>query len=165
MVNYTDVQIGQAERIALSIAEPFEGFRANPYPDPGTGAEPWAFGFGSTRDANELPVTCRTPPITYGEACNLAMRDMYRAFHTVALDITAPMTMHEIAAVMDFIYNVGAGNFKSSTLLRLINGQQYALAAEQFERWDQAGGAVLAGLLRRRLAEAQIFRTEDSHPG
>jgi lysozyme len=44
----------------------------------------------------------------------------------------------------------------------MINGKKYALAAEQFERWDEAGGKVMAGLLRRRLAEEQIFSTKDS---
>jgi lysozyme len=162
MVNYTDAQVEQAEEIALSIAKPFEGFEPNPYPDPGTGAEPWAIGFGSTFDASDKPVTCQTPAISYSDACDLAMRDMYRAFQVIAGEIAAPMTVHEIAAVMDFVYNVGAGNFKNSTLLRMINGKKYALAAEQFERWDEAGGKVMAGLLRRRLAEEQIFSTKDS---
>ncbi len=161
MVEDTDGKIAQAERIALSIAKPFEGFEANPYPDPGTGGEPWAFGFGSTRDAEERPVTPSTAPITYNEACDLALRDMYRAFHAIASDIKMPLTVHEIAAVMDFIYNVGAGNFKSSTLLRMINEGHYDLAAKEFERWDEAGGRVMAGLLRRRIAEEQIFNTED----
>lgn len=161
MANFTDAQIEQAEEVALSIAKPFEGFEPNPYPDPGTGAEPWAIGFGSTHDASDKPVTPQTPPIAFGEACDLAMRDMYRAFQAIAGEIAAPMTVHEIAAVMDFVYNVGAGNFKNSTLLRLINLKQYALAAQQFERWDEAGGKVMAGLLRRRLAEEQIFETKD----
>jgi lysozyme len=162
MVNYTDAQIEQAEEIALSIAMPFEGFEPNPYPDPATGAEPWAIGFGSTHDINEQPVTSQTPPISYDEACDLAMRDMYRAFQAIAGDISVPMTVHEIAAVMDFVYNVGAGNFKNSMLLRMLNNKQYALAAQQFERWDEAGGKVMAGLLRRRLAEERIFNIQDS---
>jgi lysozyme len=161
MVNYTDAQIEQAEEIALSIAMPFEGFEPNPYPDPGTGAEPWAIGFGSTHDGSDQPVTPQTPAISYSDACDLAMRDMYRAFQAIAGDIAAPLTMHEIAAVMDFVYNVGAGNFKNSTLLRLINAKQYALAAAQFERWDEAGGKVMAGLLRRRLTEERMFNTRD----
>lgn len=162
MVDYPDAEVAQAEQIALSIAKPFEGFEANPYPDPGTGGEPWAFGFGSTLDADEKQVTAQTPAITYNAACDLAMRDMYRAFSAIASDITAPLTVHEIAAVMDFIYNVGAGNFKSSTLLRLLNQRKYGLAAGQFERWDQAGGRVMAGLLRRRVAEEKVFNTADS---
>jgi lysozyme len=89
------------------------------------------------------------------------MRDMYRAFQAIAGDIAAPMTLHEVAAVMDFVYNVGAGNFKNSTLLRMINAKQYALAAQQFERWDEAAGKVMAGLLRRRIAEEEIFNTKD----
>ena len=161
MVNYTDAQIEQAEEIALSIAKPFEGFEPNPYPDPGSGGEPWAIGFGSTLDASDKPVTPQTPAISYNDACDLAMRDMYRAFQRIESDIAASMTIHEVAAIMDFIYNVGAGNFKNSTLLRLINNKQYAMAAEQFERWDEAGGKVMAGLLRRRLAEHAVFDTRD----
>jgi len=161
MANFTDAQIEQAEELALSIAKPFEGFEANPYPDPGTGAEPWAIGFGSTYDAFDKPVTSETPAISYSDACNLAMRDMHRAFQAIARDIAAPLTEHEIAAVMDFVYNVGAGNFKNSTLLRMINAKQYALAARQFERWDEAGGKVMAGLLRRRIAEEELFNTKD----
>jgi lysozyme len=161
MANYTDEQIEQAGEIALSIAKPFEGFEPNPYPDPGTGGEPWAIGFGSTHDAGDMPVTPQTPAISYSDACDLAMRDIYRAFQAIAGDIAAPMTLHEIAAVMDFVYNVGAGNFKNSTLLRMLNAKQYALAAQQFERWDQAGGKVMAGLLRRRIAEEEMFNTKD----
>jgi lysozyme len=157
MLEYTE-----SEQIALSLLKEFEGFRASPYPDPATGAEPWAIGYGSTRDAQGMPVTAETPPITEVEASNLAMLDMLTAFRAVADRIAVPMTDHEKAAVESFIYNVGAGNFRNSTLLRLINRGQTELAAKQFILWDRADGRALAGLLRRRLAEAQTFLTADS---
>jgi hypothetical protein len=49
-----------------------------------------------------MPVTPRAAQITYNEACELAMRNMYRAFHVVASDIMMPLTAHETAAVIDF---------------------------------------------------------------
>jgi lysozyme len=157
MVEYTE-----AEQIALDMLKQFEGFRAEPYPDPATGGEPWTIGYGSTRDLQGRPVTPTTPPISEIQASQLAMLDMLTAFNSVAHAVKVPLSYHEQAAIEDFVYNVGVGNFKGSTLLRLINANQLTLAAKQFELWDHANGKVLAGLLRRRLAEEQTFLTQDA---
>jgi lysozyme len=139
----------------------FEGFCADPYPDPVSGGEPWTIGYGSTHDLQGRLISPDTPPITEVQASQLAMLDMLTAFKAVASAIKVPLTQHEQAAIEDFIYNVGAGNFRDSTLLRLINQNQLMLASKQFELWDHADGRVIAGLLRRRLAEEQMFITED----
>jgi lysozyme len=152
----------QAEEIALNLVKQFEGFRAAPYPDPVSGGEPWTIGYGSTRDLQGRPVTADTPPISEVQASQLALLDMLTAFNAIASEIKVPLTEHERAAVEDFIYNVGAGNFRDSTLLRLINQNQLALAAKQFALWDHADGQVIAGLLRRRLAEEEVFLTKDA---
>ncbi len=151
-----------AEQMALDLIKQFEGFRADPYPDPATGDKPWTIGYGSTHDLQGNEITPDTPSITETEACQLAMLDMLTIFNAVAAAITVPLTQHEQAAIEDFIYNVGGGNFKDSTLLRLINQKELALAAKQFECWDHADGKVMAGLLRRRLAEEQVFATDDA---
>ncbi len=151
-----------ADEIALGLLKEFEGFRAEPYPDPATGGEPWTIGYGSTRDGQGMNITPATPPITEAQAALLAERDMREAFESVADAIKTPLTRHERAAIEDFIYNVGAGNFRNSTLLRLINLGKFALAAKQFEAWDHADGKIMAGLLRRRLSEEQIFLTRDA---
>lgn len=156
MVEYTE-----AEQIATNLLKEFEGFRSDPYPDPATGGEPWTIGYGSTRDLEGKPVTPDTPPITEVQASQLAMLDMLTAFNAVASAIKVPLTQHEQAAIEDFVYNVGAGNFRDSTLLRLINQSQFTLAAKQFELWDHADGKVMSGLLRRRLAEEQTFITKE----
>lgn len=139
------------------MVERFEGFRAAPYPDPATGGAPWTIGFGSTRDAAGNPVTPATPPVTIDEARRLALRDMRTALTAIKTDVTVPLTTMEEAALIDFCYNLGVGNFGSSTLLRLLNQGEYLLAADQFVRWDRADGRVLAGLLRRRIAERDLF--------
>lgn len=104
-------------------------------------------------------MTPATPAINEVQAAQLAMLDMLTAFKAVASAIQVPLTQHEQAAIEDFIYNVGAGNFREKSLLRLINQNQWALAAKQFELWDHADGKVMSGLLRRRLAEEQTFVT------
>lgn len=142
---------------AESLVEQFEGFSATPYPDPGTGAEPWTIGYGSTRDVDGNPVTPNTPAITREEAQRLALRDMRGALDAVKCAISVPLTSDEEGALIDFAYNLGAGNLRASTLLRLLNAGDYAGAADQFELWDHAGGRVMAGLLRRRLAERALF--------
>ena len=58
---------------------------------------------------------------------------------------------------MCFTYNLGSANLGSSTLLKLLNVKDYAGAAEQFSRWNKAGGQVLAGLTKRRAAERAMF--------
>ena len=67
------------------------------------------------------------------------------------------LTPLQQGALADFVYNLGAKNFRSSTLLRLLNAGDYAGAAAQFDRWDMAGGKMPAGLLRCRQAETELF--------
>ena len=70
-----------------------------------------------------------------------------------------PLTIDEKIALLDFIYNLGAGKFRSSTLLKKLNAGDYNGAAAEFDNWDHAGGKVLAGLLKRREAETKLFKT------
>ncbi len=140
--------------IAAALDEPFEGFSATPYLDP---VGIWTIGYGSTRDGNDAPVTASTPPITQSQAVDLLMRDMQAAFADIALAVKVPLTANESAALASLIYNIGAGAFNNSTLLQLLNAGQYEAAAAQFELWDHAAGKILAGLLRRRMAEKALF--------
>lgn len=141
---------------AEALAEPFEGFVAHPYLDP---AKVWTIGFGSTRDVSGKPVTAHTSNVTVDQARTLAMRDMRAALQAVDANVTVPLTDDEEAALTDFVYNLGVGNFAHSTLLRKLNAGDYAGAALEFAKWDMAGGRVLAGLSRRRAAEKALFVT------
>ena len=145
-----------ARREAATLGAQFEGFRNFPYQD---SAGVWTIGYGSTRDGAGHPITAQTPPITHATGLQWFTRDTSAAFATVAQDVRVPLTDGEEAALADFIYNLGAGAFASSTLLRLLNARQYGAAAAQFDRWDMAGGQVLAGLLRRREAEEALFNS------
>ena len=139
---------------AVKLVQPFEGFSTTPYQDP---VGVWTIGFGSTRDATGAPVCATTPSITREQALALVERDLAVAFDQVTTHVTAPLNPNQQAALIDFVYNLGAGNFCASTLLRLLNAGDFAKAVRQFTLWDHADGKVLPGLLRRREAEAALF--------
>ena len=75
------------------------------------------------------------------------------------------LTQHQFDALVSFVYNCGTGAFLSSTMLRLINYQSYADAADQFLEWvhGEVDGkkVVLPGLVSRRGAERAMFLTPD----
>lgn len=139
---------------AVDLVVPFEGFSAVPYRDC---VGVWTIGYGSTRTASGDPVRCDTPSISDATARLWVRHDLQEAAMAVARDVKVPLTDNQSAALDDFVYNLGAGSLGCSTLLRLLNAGDYAGAAAEFDKWDHAGGKELAGLLRRRQAETDLF--------
>jgi len=62
--------------------------------------------------------------------------------------------------LVDFAFNCGCRNLDNSTLLKKVNEGDHEGAAAEFLKWDMAGGHVMAGLLRRRQAEAALFLSD-----
>jgi len=87
------------------------------------------------------------------------MNDIHWASNVVNSLVHISLTQGEFDALVDFCYNVGSGNFASSTMLKLLNTNCLAAAANEFEKWSRAKGVVVAGLLRRRLAEKTEFNS------
>jgi lysozyme len=135
----------------LSLIKEFEGLRLEAYLCP---AKVWTIGYGHTKTAKP------GMKITEGGAEALLRHDLEWVESTINKNVKVPLTQNQYDALASFIYNVGAGAFRKSTLLRLLNQGDYAGAAGQFQRWNKAGGKVLRGLTRRRQAEAEKFRDE-----
>lgn len=151
-----------AEGIALIKA--FEGcHRIRPdglveaYPDPGTGGDPWTIGWGATGSGLHGTVTKGT--VWTQEQCDERLEaDLERyagMVRTVLGD--APTTQAQFDALVSFHYNTGA--IRTATLTRKHKAGDYAGAANEFGRWVNAGGRVLKGLVRRRAAEAKLYRS------
>ena len=122
------------------------------YPDPGTGDAPWTIGWGATGRA-----------IGPGTAWTQAQCDARLAADLTrhAGDVTraigeAPTSQAQFDALVSFHYNTGA--IGRATLTRRHRAGDHAGAAREFARWNRAGGRVLAGLVRRRAAEAALYR-------
>jgi lysozyme len=140
----------------LHLTESFEGIRLTAYPDPGTGGEPWTIGYGHT--GNDV---CGSTTCTQEQAEAWLLQDVQKAAAAVNDLVQVDLTQNEFDALVDFVFNLGVGNFKSSTLLRKINAGDMDGAAAEFDKWDRAAGKVMAGLLRRRQAETDLFNQED----
>ena len=83
--------------------------------------------------------------------------DMGRAELSVMTTVEADLTDGQYAALCDFVYNVGGGNFKRSTLLKVVNNGEFDRVPFQFRRWVKAGGRELSGLKTRREREIHLF--------
>jgi lysozyme len=67
---------------------------------------------------------------------------------------------NQFSALVSLAYNVGIGNLEKSKLLTDLNHyENREWAANEFPKWDKAGGVESQGLLRRRLAEQKLFNT------
>jgi len=95
--------------------------------------------------------------LTEAQADDLLERDLEQFSDGVSRRVTAPLSSSEFGALVSFAFNVGLGNFKGSTLLRLLNAGDFKGAADQFARWNRAGGKILPGLVKRRYAERTLF--------
>lgn len=123
------------------------------YPDPGTGGEPWTIGWGTTgRD-----VTCGT--VWTQDQCDARLEaDIARHAGEVRQAIgDATTSQHQFDALVSFHYNTGA--IHQATLTRKHVAGDHEGAAGEFPRWKHAGGRVLKGLVRRRRAEAALYRS------
>lgn len=149
-------QIGPA---GIALIKRFEGcakkradgqFEA--YPDPGTGGDPWTIGWGATGKG-----IGRGTVWTQAQCDARLEADLVRYSADVARALgDAPTSQHQFDALVSFHYNTGA--IARATLTRLHKGGDFAGAAAEFGKWVHAGGRRLAGLVRRREAEAALYR-------
>ena len=151
-----------SERGAQFIGR-FEGFRANLYND---AAGHCTIGYGhlvhhGACNGSE-PAEFRRG-ISEQEAEALLRRDAQSAADAVHRLVRVPLNQQQFDALVSFVYNLGAGAFQSSTLLKDINAHNFAAVPGQLEQWTHAGGRVLPGLVTRRKAEARLFTTGHYH--
>lgn len=127
--------------------------RVKAYPDPATGGDPYTIGWGSTgRDIVKGTVWSRAQ----ADARFREHVAQFAAGVTEALD-GSPTTQDQFDAMVSLAYNVGIGNFTSSTLLKKHKAGDYAGAADQFGVWIYANGKKMQGLVNRRAEERRLY--------
>ena len=75
----------------------------------------------------------------------------------VLISVKVELTQNELDALTSWTYNLGVGNLNSSTLLKKLNTGDKDSVPSEMLRWNKAAGKVLAGLTRRREAEAKLW--------
>ena len=141
--------------LAVNIIKEFEGYSDKPYLCPGNVP---TIGFGSTVYPNGKRVSLSDPAITKEEATEMLIQTVKDVEMQLKNVLAVQLNEHQFAALLSFTYNVGIGNLSSSTLLSLVNiNASHPQIPFQFKLWNQAGGKVLRGLIRRRDAEADLW--------
>jgi len=137
--------------VGLDLIRRFEGLRLNAYRCP---VGVWTIGYGHTGAEVEQGRT-----ISEQRAEELLCADVMRFEEGVAR-AAGPCTQGQFDSLVSFAFNLGLGPLRSSTLLKLHKLGQHKLAAAEFGRWVHAGGRRLPGLVKRRAAEAELYREE-----
>jgi lysozyme len=135
-----------------NLIKMYEGFRAFAYLCP---AGVMTIGFGTTK-INGKPIL-ENQKVTIDEANVLLEQDLKRFEDSVNNLVKVSLSQNQFDALVSFVYNLGAENFKKSTLLKKINVGEFSEAADEFLKWNKAKGKVLPGLTRRREAERLLF--------
>jgi len=138
----------------LNLIEQFEGCKLQPYLD--VAGIP-TIGIGTTRYPNGVAVTMQDSPITKAQAYSFLKNHLEKNCQEVEAKVKVAINDNQFAALVSFVYNVGIGALSSSTLLKKLNSGDMLGAADQFLKWDHAGGVVVKGLTRRRQAERTLF--------
>lgn len=133
----------------MDLVKSFEGLKLKAYKD---SVGILTVGWGSTGSHVTAGMT-----ITKEQAEQLLKKDLERFEKGVCDLVKVPLNQNQFDALVSFSFNLGLGNLKSSTLLKKLNSSDYIGASKEFERWNRAGGKVLAGLTRRRVAERDLF--------
>jgi lysozyme len=132
-----------------------EGLRLKPYLCP---AKIPTIGYGNTYYSDGKRVTLLDKDITKQQAFDMFKEIANRFGKRVDELVTSNINQNQFNALVSFAYNVGTGNFSSSTLLKKVNKNPNDLTLKaEFLRWNKAGGKVLNGLTNRRNEEADLY--------
>lgn len=137
----------------LELLKKSEGFRDRVYLD--------VAGFRTIGYGHRLGIgECYPRGITATQAEAILACDVATAEAAVSGLVQVALTQGQFDALVDFVFNLGAGRLASSTLLRYLNAGRYDDAAWQLLAWDHAGARELAALRLRREAEFRLWRPD-----
>ena len=143
----------QTSEKGIALIQQFEGCKLTAYQD---SVGVWTIGYGWTQPVDGKPIRAGMT-IKQETAERLLKTGLVSYESDVSRLVKVGLTQWQFDALVSFTYNLGARSLSTSTLLRKLNAGDYAGAADEFLRWNKAGGKVLNGLTRRREAERALF--------
>jgi len=142
----------------IDLIVKYESFSAKPYLDP-VGIP--TIGYGSTYYEDGTRVKMSDPSISKKRAEILFTYVLSETIINIKRYLKVKLNSNQFSAIVSLVYNIGIGNFSTSTLLRLLNKGNFSGAADQFLVWNKArvNGKlkVLNGLTKRRAEERALF--------
>lgn len=138
----------------INLIKSFEGFSSTPYLDI---AKIPTIGYGFTYYLDGSKVKLNDKALSLEQAENILKLSLKKYENIINENVKVQLNQNQFDALASFVYNVGGTAFKNSTLLKKLNQADYLGAAEEFLRWNKAGGAESKGLTRRREAEKALF--------
>jgi lysozyme len=145
--------------VVVDLCVQFEGFRGRPYLCPAGYA---TLGYGSIYRPSGERVTLNDAPITQAQALDWLRLDLVNHYlPDTAMSSPVLMSYPQTwAAVTDFVYNLGIGRYRASTLKRRVDRRDWGQACVELARWVRGDGRVLPGLVKRRAAEIALIKKE-----
>ncbi len=143
----------QTSEKGIALIKQFEGCKLTAYQD---SVGVWTIGYGWTQPVEGKPIRAGMT-IKQETAERLLKTGLVSYESDLSRLVKVGLTQGQFDALVSFTYNLGARSLSTSTLLRKINAGDYTGAADEFLRWNKAGGKVLNGLTRRREAERALF--------
>jgi len=134
----------------IELIKEFEGCKQVAYQD---SVGVWTIGYGHTKTAYDGQLAIK-------KTCERLLADDVAEFEEyVNKLVEVSLTQNQFDALVAWTFNLGPTNLNESTMLRKLNEGDYESVPDEMRRWNKAGGEVLAGLVRRRDAEANLFST------
>lgn len=141
-----------ATGIALIIK--YEGCCLEAYRDP---RSIWTIGYGHTGLEVVSGLTW-----TQEEANAQLLTDInMRAERPIAAFVTVPLSSNQFSSLCSLVFNIGGGNFRTSTLLQYLNEGSYARVPQLMAAWDHIDAKISPGLYNRRQAEIALWNAPD----
>ena len=143
----------QISNNGVELIKSFEGCELVAYLD---AVDKWTIGYGWTHPVDGKSI-CRGMSIDQDTADRLLRTGLVSYENDVLKMVRVKLNQNQFDALVSFAYNCGSRALSTSTLLKKLNTGDYSGAADEFLRWDKAGGRILAGLTKRRQAERELF--------
>lgn len=150
------MKITKTSNKGLDVIKSFEGLKLTPYACP---AGIPTIGYGNTFYEDGKKVTLADSPINESRANTLLAHTLIKFEQYVDSYCIDTINQHQFDALVSFCYNVGPANLKVSTLLKKVNvNPNDPTIYDEFLKWTKAGGKTLKGLVKRRTAEAELYK-------
>lgn len=152
--------LSEALDLALPLIRQFEGCHKR-LPDGRIGPYICPAGYPTQGWGIVVP-SMDVPPITQAQADAVLRREVPR-YMQEALRASPILAAHprRLAAITSFVFNLGAGRYRASTLRRRVDAADWDGACDELGKWVRGGGRVLPGLVKRRAAEVALMRMRE----